>query len=47
MKHLVIFTHPYSKSFGKDIVDTIEKEVSNNGSEIRIRDLYEIGFDKC
>lgn len=45
MKHLVIFAHPYSKSFGKGIVDTIEKEVSNNGSEIRIRDLYEIGFD--
>ena len=45
MKHLVIFAHPYSKSFGKAIVDSIEKEVSNNGSEIRIRDLYEIGFD--
>ena len=45
MKHLVIFAHPYSKSFGKGIVDTIEKEVSNNESEIRIRDLYELGFD--
>ena len=45
MKHLVIFAHPYSKSFGKGIVDTIEKEVLNNESEIRIRDLYELGFD--
>lgn len=45
MKHLVIFTHPYSKSFGRGIVDTIERAVSNNGSEIRIRDLNEIGFD--
>lgn len=45
MKHLVVFAHPYSKSFGKGIVDTIEKEVLKNGSEIRIRDLYEIGFN--
>ncbi|MBU3178376.1 NAD(P)H-dependent oxidoreductase [Clostridium estertheticum] len=45
MKHLVVFAHPYSKSFGKGIVDMIEKEVSNNKSEIRIRDLYELGFD--
>lgn len=45
MKHLVVFAHPYSKSFGKGIVEAIEKEVLKNGSEIRIRDLYEIGFN--
>lgn len=45
MKHLVIVAHPYSKSFGKGIADTIEKEVVSNGSEVRVRDLYEIGFD--
>lgn len=45
MKHLVIVAHPYSKSFGKGIADTIEKEVLSNGSEVRVRDLYEIGFD--
>lgn len=45
MKQLVVFAHPYSKSFGKGIVETIEKEVLKNGSEIRIRDLYKIGFN--
>lgn len=45
MKHLVIVAHPYSKSFGKGIADTIEKEVLDNGSEVRVRDLYEIEFN--
>jgi NAD(P)H dehydrogenase (quinone) len=45
MKNLVVFAHPYSKSFGKGIVETIEAEALKNGSETRVRDLYEIGFD--
>lgn len=45
MKHLVVFAHPYSKSFGKAIEETIEKEALRKGAEIRVRDLYEIGFD--
>lgn len=45
MNHLVIFAHPNQKSFCKGIVDTIEKSSKENGAIIRIRDLYEIGFD--
>lgn len=45
MKHLVIFAHPYEKSFGKGIVETIETATIESGSEIKIRDLYELGFD--
>lgn len=45
MKHLVIFVHPYSKSFVKGIVDTIEKETLDNNSEVKVRDLYEIDFN--
>ena len=44
MKYLVVFAHPYSKSFNNAIVDTIKEEVINNGVEIEIRDLYDIGF---
>lgn len=45
MKNLIIFAHPYSKSFGKAIVDTIEKESIDNNVEIQIRDLYELEFN--
>lgn len=45
MNHLVIFAHPNPKSFGKGIVDTIQKTVEDNGSKIIIRDLYAIGFN--
>lgn len=45
MKQLVVFAHPYAKSFGKGILDTIEHESLKNGVEIRIRNLYELGFD--
>jgi len=45
MNHLIVFAHPYSKSFGKAIVDTVEKEVVKNGSEVRVRDLYTLGFE--
>ncbi len=45
MKYLVVFAHPYSKSFNNAIVDTIKEEVINNGAEVEIRDLYNIGFD--
>lgn len=45
MNHLVVFAHPNQKSFGKGIVDTIEKACQENGANVRVRDLYEIGFD--
>lgn len=45
MNHLVVFAHPNPKSFGKGIVDTIQKAVEEKGDSLIIRDLYEIGFD--
>lgn len=45
MNHLVVFAHPNSESFGKGIVDTIVKASEEKGSKVRVRDLYEIGFD--
>lgn len=45
MKHLVVFSHPYEKSFSNGIVETIEKEARNNNAEIRVRNLYELGFN--
>lgn len=45
MNHLVVFAHPNQKSFGKGIVDTIVKASEEKGANVRIRDLYQIGFD--
>ena len=45
MNHLVVFAHPNPKSFGKGIVDTIVKASEEKGAAVRVRDLYEIGFD--
>ncbi len=45
MRHLIVSSHPYDKSFSNGIVETIEKEALENGAEVRIRNLYEIGFD--
>lgn len=45
MNHLVIFSHPNPKSFGKGIVDTIQKAAEEKGDSVRVRDLYSIGFD--
>ena len=45
MNHLIVFAHPNQKSFGKGIVDTIVKASQEKGASVRIRDLYEIGFD--
>ncbi|GAV21843.1 NAD(P)H-dependent oxidoreductase [Carboxydothermus pertinax] len=45
MKHLVVFAHPNPKSFGKGIVDVIVKASKEKGMDVRVRDLYQIGFD--
>ena len=45
MNHLVVFAHPNQKSFGKGIVDTIQRVCQENEANVRVRDLYEIGFD--
>ncbi|MBU3217860.1 NAD(P)H-dependent oxidoreductase (plasmid) [Clostridium estertheticum] len=45
MNNLVIFAHPNQKSFGKGIVDAVVKASEKKGANVRVRDLYEIGFD--
>ena len=45
MNHLVVFAHPNPKSFGKGIVDTVVKASEEKGASVRVRDLYQIGFD--
>lgn len=45
MNNLVIFSHPNPKSFGKAIVDTVVEASKEKGANVRVRDLYEIGFD--
>jgi len=45
MNNLVVFAHPNSNSFGKGIVDAVVKASEETGNNVRVRDLYEIGFD--
>lgn len=45
MNHLVVFAHPNPESFGKGIVDAIVKASEEKAANVRVRDLYEIGFD--
>lgn len=45
MNNLVIYAHPNPKSFGMGIVNTVVKASKEKGANVRVRDLYEIGFD--
>ncbi|MHC1681487.1 MAG: NAD(P)H-dependent oxidoreductase [Clostridiaceae bacterium] len=45
MNHLVVFANPNPKSFGKGIVDAVVTASEEKGANVRVRDLYEIGFD--
>ncbi|ADL53033.1 NAD(P)H-dependent oxidoreductase [Clostridium cellulovorans] len=45
MNHLVVFAHPNPKSFCKGILDTVVDASKEKGATVRVRDLYEIGFD--
>ncbi len=45
MNYLVVFAHPNQKSFCKGILDTIVKASEDKGVDVRVRDLYKIGFD--
>ena len=45
MNQLIVFAHPNPKSFGKGIVDAIQKASESAGIATRVRDLYELGFD--
>lgn len=45
MKHLVVYAHPNPESFCKGILDTVVQVSTDSGAEVRVRDLYQIGFD--
>ncbi|MDP4089116.1 MAG: NAD(P)H-dependent oxidoreductase [Bacillota bacterium] len=45
MNHLVVFAHPNPKSFCRGIVDTIEAAAVGQGQIVRVRNLYETGFE--
>jgi NAD(P)H dehydrogenase (quinone) len=45
MKALILYAHPNPKSFCAAMKETLVKELKEKGHEVRIRDLYEIGFN--
>lgn len=45
MNNLVVYAHPNSKSFGKGIVEAVVKASEDKNADVRVRDLYEIGFN--
>lgn len=45
MNQLIVFAHPNPNSFGKGIVDAIQKASESAGIATRVRDLYQLGFD--
>ena len=45
MKVLIIYGHPYPKSFNHAIKDTLVSSLEQRGHEIRVRDLYALNFD--
>ncbi|MEC3605656.1 NAD(P)H-dependent oxidoreductase [Bacillus glycinifermentans] len=45
MKHLIVYAHPYNKSFNHAIKETAANTLRAAGEEVVIRDLYELKFD--
>lgn len=45
MKHLIIYTHPNPASFNHAIKETLVRALKEKGDEVRVRDLYALGFD--
>lgn len=45
MKYLIVYSHPNPKSFNHAIKETVREELEKKGHEVRVRDLYGIGFD--
>lgn len=45
MKHLIIYSHPNPESFNHAILETFTAGLRKKGHEVRVRDLYELGFD--
>jgi NAD(P)H dehydrogenase (quinone) len=45
MKHLIILAHPNPASFSSSLVKALHEHLTNEGQEVKIRNLYEIGFN--
>ncbi|MDQ0200335.1 NAD(P)H-dependent oxidoreductase [Neobacillus ginsengisoli] len=45
MKTLVIYTHPNPASFNAAIKETVVNELTSNGHEVKVRDLYAMNFN--
>ena len=45
MKHLIVYCHPNPESFNHAILTTLSKALREAGHELRVRDLYALGFD--
>lgn len=45
MSHLIIYAHPNPGSFNHAIMETITEELRHNGKGVKIRDLYQMGFN--
>jgi len=45
MKHLIIYAHPNPESLNAQLKQTVVKHLQNNGHEVEVRDLYQLGFN--
>ncbi|MDR0698550.1 MAG: NAD(P)H-dependent oxidoreductase [Tannerella sp.] len=45
MKHLIIFAHPNPASFNSSLVKALYNHLLNQGDEVKLRHLYELGFN--
>jgi len=45
MKTLIVYTHPNPRSFNHTILKMIERDLTQKGHEVRVRDLYAEGFN--
>jgi len=45
MNYLIIYAHPNPGSFNHAIMETITEELRHNGKGVKIRDLYQMGFN--
>jgi len=45
MKHLIIYSHPNSKSFCHAILDKVVEVLAAKKHDVVVRDLYALGFD--
>lgn len=45
MNVLLIYSHPYSKSFNHALKDSVKTALNSCGCDVRVRDLYAEGFN--